>query len=165
MKQSFEEESFTQWWCLGRPYVGTITSSRVLTPESPGEVVRSDDETQHGIDREERDVGNAGMLWRNQVRNLGVRMGDEIDHGFPYDDLSCNLDCFLMAETAMFVSAPNRLLSFNVGCISQSNELMRMILSLDTEDGTHTHNTLFRNTTKYDDNHYDRPEVRIDRHR
>jgi hypothetical protein len=74
MKQSFEEESFTQWWCLGRPDVGTITSSRLVTPESTREVVRFDDETEHGIDREEREVGNADMLSWNQVRNLGMRV-------------------------------------------------------------------------------------------
>jgi hypothetical protein len=77
-----------------------------------------------------------GALWVKLIEDITTTLtGLGGARTFPYDDNSCNLDSFLLAELAAFAAHPGRLLNFDIDKAKRTNELCRTLASLTVPEG------------------------------
>jgi hypothetical protein len=145
MNLQCEIEGNSAWEKLGQPDVGGVTSSvfppRSLAPTSP-----DIDAEGSGVDHPSQATGDSrvqvtpmGALWMKLIEDVATaltRLGGA--RTFPYDDNSCNLDSFLLAELAAFAAHPDRLLYFDIDKVKRTNELCRTLASLAVPEGMFT---------------------------
>jgi hypothetical protein len=121
-----EIKAHTTWEQLGQPEIGGVTSSSfpLETPHNPIQQSRSNP------------IRSTGDLWVELIKDptTGIGLTREL-RAFPYDDLSYNIDTYLLVELSSYVAYPERLLHIDMYKAIRTNELCCTLLTLTPSEG------------------------------